>query len=162
MTKEFYEASIAAISSSKAKKAAFGAVYKGLPIVMFISYPLMLLYMLLTQDERFLKCFAVPLFMFLTLSLARRYINAPRPYEVYDFTPLYPKDTKGKSFPSRHTASAMVIAMAFLSFSPVLGAAFAAAAILIAASRIFGGVHFPKDVIAGVLYAVACGMVMIL
>lgn len=162
MTKELYERAMSAVTKTPARKAAFGAVYKGLPAVMFAAYPLLLVYLFITRDARLIKVVLVPLFMFLTLSAARYFINAPRPYEVYDITPIYAKDTKGKSFPSRHTASAAVIAMAFLSVSPLLGAPFLLAALLIAASRVLGGVHFPKDVIAGVLYAVACGAALFL
>ena len=162
MTKEFYERSIAAITATKMRKTAFGVVYKGFPAVMFLCYPVLLVYLFVTKDERLLKCILVPLFMFVSLSAARYFIDSPRPYEVYGYTPVYAKDTKGKSFPSRHTGSAMVLAVTFLSISPVLGIPFVIAALMIAASRIFGGVHFPKDVIAGTVYALICGAVLFL
>ena len=93
---------------------------------------------------------------------ARYLLNFPRPYEKYDITPIFPKNTVGKSFPSRHTASAAVIAGAFLYVSLPLGAVFLVIALLIAASRVVGGVHFTRDVAAGVLYALLCSAVYFL
>ena len=45
-------------------------------------------------------------------TLLRAAINRPRPYEALNFTPLFPKDTKGQSMPSRHCFSAAAIVAA--------------------------------------------------
>ena len=150
------------ITKSRARKLCFAFVYKVLPIVVFAGYAALLAFLFFRRDERLINCAAVPLFMFVTLSIARYLLNFERPYERYDIKPIYPKDKKGQSFPSRHTASAAVIAMTFLYVSPPLGAAFAVIALLIAASRAAGGVHFPRDVAAGLIYAVLCGAVLFL
>ena len=42
----------------------------------------------------------VPAFVFLGGTLLRARLNFPRPYEQPGFTPLVPKETHGKSFPS--------------------------------------------------------------
>ena len=49
--------------------------------------------------------------VFVGLSVVRKIINAPRPYEKFDMPPVLEKDTKGKSFPSRHVFSVFIIAM---------------------------------------------------
>ena len=67
---------------------------------------------------------------------------------------MKPKNTKGKSFPSRHTASAAVIAMTLLYVNIPVGIVFLAIALLIGISRICARVHFPRDVAAGYLYSV--------
>ncbi len=56
----------------------------------------------------------VPFLGFVTLTIVRRIINRPRPYEVDGIPPLIEKDTSGKSFPSRHVFSAYMIALTFL------------------------------------------------
>ena len=42
---------------------------------------------------------------------------------------------------------------------PPMGLVFLAVGILLAAARVLGGVHFPRDVLAGALLAVAAGWV---
>ena len=51
---------------------------------------------------------AIPGISFVAVSIFRKCYNAKRPYEIYDFKPLIPKDTIGKSFPSRHVFSIFV------------------------------------------------------
>lgn len=134
-------------------------VYKMLPLVVFISYPILLLYLTVTRDGRILQSITVPLGVFVTLTLIRKFLNFERPYEKYNIEPIFQKNTKGLSFPSRHTASAAVIAMTFLYINPLLGGVFLAISALIAVSRICSGVHFPRDVIAGFLYSVVLASV---
>ena len=43
-------------------------------------------------------------------------------------------------------------------FSPLWGAALMAAGAVMAAARVLGGVHFPRDVIAGALIGAGCGI----
>ena len=161
MTEERYKRCIDFVTATKRRRAVFAAVYKVLPVVVFAAYPVLLITLFLNKDSRLLACILVPLFMFVTLTIARYFINAQRPYEKFDISPVFPKSTVGKSFPSRHTASAAVIAFTILYVSPPFGAAFVAIALLIAASRVIGGVHFPKDVIAGILYAALCAVALI-
>ena len=91
---------------------------------------------------------------FVALSLARRAIDAPRPYEVYGLEPLIPKESRGKSFPSRHVFSICVIGTSLLYLAPPLGAALLALGALLAAARVLSGLHFGKDVLVGALIGV--------
>ncbi len=149
-TKEF-------ILKKRYRLIIFTIVYKYLPIVNIVAYPLLLLYLLFTKDERLLKCILIPLFMFVTLSGARYIINLERPYEKYDIEPIFFKNKKGRSFPSRHTGSAVMIALVFWYICPPLGACLFVVALLIGVSRVVGGVHFPRDVLCGAVYALVCG-----
>lgn len=130
-------------------------VYKYLSFLVVIGYFLLLAYLFFSRDARLLQSVTVPLGVFVTVTLIRKYINAQRPYEKINIEPLMHKNAKGKSFPSRHTASSAVIAMVFIFICPPLGAFYMLITILIALSRVFGGVHFPSDVIAAFIYAVA-------
>lgn len=154
---KFYTKISTPFKSSKTLMLILKFIYKILPIIVFISYPVLLGYLIFTHSYKLLRCITVPLGVFLSLTVFRALVNAERPYEKHGTAPLFPKSTKGKSFPSRHTASAAVIAMAMLYVNPVIGAVFLAVALLIALSRIIAGVHFPKDVAAGFLYAVIMG-----
>ncbi|MEU6896115.1 phosphatase PAP2 family protein, partial [Streptomyces sp. NPDC046557] len=55
------------------------------------------------------------------------------------------------SFPSNHSALAAAAAVALLYVSRRLGAAALTAAVLMAASRVWVGVHYPHDALAGFL-----------
>ena len=129
-------------------------VCKVFPLLVYIGYPLLLLYLMITWDSRILESITVPLGVFVTVTLIRKFMNFERPYECLNIEPLMQKDTKGLSFPSRHTASAAVIGMTFLYINIPLGIIYLSIALFIGLSRICAGVHFPRDVIAGFLYAV--------
>ncbi|MDO4290304.1 MAG: phosphatase PAP2 family protein, partial [Eggerthellaceae bacterium] len=102
----------------------------------------------------FASCVVVPAVAFVAVSVFRRAFNAPRPYEVLAIEPLISKDTRGKSFPSRHTFSMFTIACAWWQLEPVVGAVLGVAGAAMGAVRVLGGVHFPRDVVAGALSAV--------
>ena len=56
----------------------------------------------------------VPALGFVLLTLVRKWINQPRPYEAWEIIPLLDKDSAGNSMPSRHVFSATIISMACL------------------------------------------------
>lgn len=111
------------------------------------------------QDARVLRYLAVCAVSFAALSALRAALDWPRPYESFDIDPLVHKDTRGKSFPSRHIFSASVIACALLWLNAWLGAAGFAATAAIAVIRVVGGVHFPRDVVAGAAMGILCGVI---
>jgi undecaprenyl-diphosphatase len=55
------------------------------------------------------------------------------------------------SFPSDHATAAFAIAFAVFFVSRRVGTGFLVAATLVALSRVFVGLHYPSDVVAGVL-----------
>ena len=130
---------------------ALGISVKLLPGLVYAAYPLMLLYLLLFRQEYLLRSILVPAAGFLIATVLRAGINAPRPYEVLGIPSLTPKETKGKSFPSRHAACAAVIAVTALKVLPPLGAVLCGIALLISVSRVLAGVHFVRDVVCGLL-----------
>ena len=87
---------------------------------------------------------------FVLVTVLRRLIAAPRPFEVYRFTPMLGRHRPSLSFPSRHLYSAAVITVASVwvfgwqtvYFNGVI-------TLLLTAVRVIGGVHFIRDVVAG-------------
>ena len=76
----------------------------------------------------------------------------PRPFVTHQaFTHLLSAPSPDPSFPSDHAAVAFAIAFAVLAFSRRAGLFFLAAATLISLSRIALGLHYPTDVLAGML-----------
>ena len=97
----------------------------------------------------------IPASGFVILSLLRKKINAPRPYEKWDIKPLLDRDSPGQSMPSRHVFSATIISMACLHTSLTMGMICLILSAFLGLVRVLGGVHFPKDVVVGYI----CGLV---
>ena len=104
----------------------------------------------------------VPASGFVILSLLRKKINAPRPYEEWDIKPLLDRDSPGQSMPSRHVFSATIISMACLHASLSVGVILLVLSALLGLVRVLGGVHFPKDVVVGYICALVWGVIFFL
>lgn len=86
---------------------------------------------------------------FVLISLVRKIINSPRPYECYDFYDILPKERLGLSFPSRHVFSAFIIGVMAFSVSVPLALAALLMGVTLAACRVLLGIHYIRDVVAG-------------
>lgn len=124
----------------------------------YAAYPLCLALLLWQRDPRLIRAVAVPAVSFVAVSVFRHLCDAKRPYEVLEIRPLIHKDKKGKSFPSRHVFSMFVIAMTFLWLLPPVGVLFLLMGAVLAACRVIGGVHWPRDVLVGAAVGIASGV----
>ena len=104
----------------------------------------------------------VPASGFVILSLLRKKLNAPRPYEVWEIVPLLDRDSPGQSMPSRHVFSATIISMACLHASLSVGLILLILSAILGLVRILGGVHYPKDVVVGYMCALVWGVIFFL
>lgn len=133
---------------------------QGLTYLGYCLYPLLLVLVALTRTTDLWRFVLVPGASFVLLSLVRARIDAPRPYEVLAIDPLIHKATRGRSFPSRHVFSIFVIAMAWLAYLPSVGITLLVLGVLMAVVRVLGGVHWPRDVVAGALCGIAAGLLL--
>ena len=104
----------------------------------------------------------VPASGFVILSLLRKKINAPRPYEVWEIIPLLDRDSPGQSMPSRHVFSATIISMACLHASLTMGMICLTLSAFLGLVRVLGGVHYPKDVVVGYICGLVWGVIFFL
>lgn len=137
-------------------------VYYGLPLAVFLGYPVLLVYAFFAKQEVFVKALLVPAAVFLLITLLRKQIKEQRPYDKFQISPVIPKNSKPDSMPSRHTASAFIIATAFMAVNVYAGSVYMLIALLISLSRVCAGVHYAKDVIAGAATALIIGIIFIL
>lgn len=135
--------------------------YKLLPLLIFIAYPLLVVLCFIFAKEIFLQILFVPACVFVLVSALRVLINENRPYEKYGVPSVFNKQTSGKSMPSRHTASAFIISLAFLKAAPPLGIFFLIISCAIALSRVLAGVHYIRDVLLGAAISIAAGFVFL-
>ena len=90
----------------------------------------------------------------------KRLILRPRPYlVVYGLVCLVPPESS-TSFPSGHAASSFVCACLLTCLFGKKGALAYIPASLIALSRIYVGVHYPSDVLAGIALGTLVGTVV--
>ena len=164
MKGEYYKEMNAYFSNSKPKTTMVKSLHDILPVIMMVSYPVQLVYLLFKDgfatgitSVEFLKFTLVPLALLLVVTIVRAVINAKRPYEVYDYEPVVKTKKTGKSFPSRHTTCAFIIAMAFLYINTGLGIVMLILATMIGITRIISGAHFIKDVVSGALIGIITG-----
>lgn len=104
----------------------------------------------------------VPASGFVILSLLRKKINAPRPYEEWTIKPLLDRDSPGQSMPSRHVFSATIISMACLHASLTMGMICLTLSAFLGLVRVLGGVHYPKDVVVGYICGLVWGVIFFL
>jgi membrane-associated phospholipid phosphatase len=74
-----------------------------------------------------------------------------RPYAAHPSVLVLVDRTTDWSFPSDHSVMAGAAAVGLLLVSRRLGAVTAVAAVLMAATRVYVGAHYPHDVVAGLL-----------
>lgn len=89
---------------------------------------------------------------FVLVSVFRHIFNAPRPYELTDFSDFairLPGNKKGRSFPSRHMFSSFVIGTSLLFIHVPVAILLLALGLFLGVWRVFRGIHFPRDIVAG-------------
>ena len=91
------------------------------------------------------------------------FVHRPRPYTIIDGLILITRKPHDSSFPSGHTSAAFVVSCAItwcLSRKKKwIGIILIIIASLIAFSRLYVGVHYPTDVLAGILLGVGISIV---
>ena len=146
---ETYKSIVGFFKRNKPCNTVLKLCYNFLPLIMFVSYGILIVFMFFSDIKIFARITLSPLTVFAIVTFFRKIFNRPRPYEKFATTSVFGKNKKGESMPSRHTACSFIIAMAFMYVSIPLGIAYLIISTLIMISRVLAGVHFISDVIAG-------------
>lgn len=154
---ETYKSIVGFFKRNKPCNTVLKLCYNFLPLIMFVSYGILIVFMLFSDIKIFARITLSPLTVFVIVTFFRKIFNRPRPYEKFATTSVFGKNKKGESMPSRHTACAFIIAMAFMYVSIPLGIAYLIISALIMISRVLAGVHFISDVIAGMAISLLYG-----
>ena len=151
MTRETYIRMTAATRQTLARLPG-GSKWLRLPTLLCAAvYLITLLHLMLAGDPRIVRALFVPAACFILCTALRPLINRQRPYDRFGAEPVGSfVRGKGKSMPSRHTASAAAIAfaVAYVFPSPAIIVCMAVLCALIASFRVLAGQHYPGDVLA--------------
>lgn len=91
--------------------------------------------------------------------ILKNLVNRTRPYEVIDGLVCLVSPAKDASFPSGHTGASFASAVAVYRQLPKrYGVLLLILAVLIAFSRLYVGIHYPTDVLGGLVTGIALGM----
>ena len=161
---EWYDHIAGKIKNNPLFLSLLRAFNRFMTLVMPIVYLTLLVTTYLQQGfgKQVLMYVFVPASGFVILSLLRKKINAPRPYEIWEIVLLLDRDSPGQSMPSRHVFSASIISMACLHASLSVGVILLVFSVLLGLVRVLGGVHFPKDVVVGYICGLMWGVIFFL
>lgn len=124
----------------------------------------LLLYLRGTPANRriaILTVIALTISFFLSNELLKGLVTRTRPYLSLDEIITLVKPLQSTSFPSGHTATSFACAVVLARAGGIMRWLPLTVAVLIGFSRIYVGVHYPFDVLAGALVGLLCGMLVL-
>lgn len=93
------------------------------------------------------------------VSLVGRIVERQRPFTLTPEAEQLVDHAPHRSFPSRHSACAAVMTTIALPRAPIIGSLMGFGALGLAVSRVYTGLHYPTDILAGWLIGAAIGII---
>jgi undecaprenyl-diphosphatase len=118
---------------------------------LFISAITLLLIIFTTNQTRLtaISSAAALALSHIPVQLVKKLFPRKRPYLQIETTKILPNPLKDHSFPSGHTTAVFSVIVPFLIQLPSLAAILIPLALSVGISRIYLGLHYPSDVLAG-------------
>lgn len=134
-------------------------------IAKYLGYVLVfcLLLFLIANFRKYLKMviqaiIASVLARFAVVTFIRWLLPRPRPFINNSVNLLF--ENNGSSFPSGHAAFFFALSFIVYLYNKKIGALFFLATILICLARVFAGIHWPSDILAGAIIGLLTALVI--
>lgn len=122
----------------------------------WIALTFLLIYIRKTRRTGYTSLIAMTIGLLVVNVILKNWIARVRPYELIEGLQLIIKKQKDFSFPSGHACNSFAAGWAmFRGLKKRWGVAALVLAILITLSRIYVGVHYPTDILAGAAIGIA-------
>lgn len=125
--------------------------------VFFIIYFLAVLYLLIFDYNKLIRVLLVPAFTVLLNIFLRKVFKAKRPFDELNINKMI-EHKSNYSFPSNHCVCSMIISVSIIYINIKLGFIMIILTIFTALSRIMTGLHYPSDVVAGLIIGLITGI----
>lgn len=112
-----------------------------------------------TRKTGFMLAMSLILGLLVCNVMLKPLVARPRPYSVRTDVIMLVEALNDYSFPSGHTVAAFEAATVMMIQKKAAGIVFTVLAVLIAFSRLYLYVHYPTDIIAGIVIGVISGIV---
>ncbi|MEH7012924.1 phosphatase PAP2 family protein [Neobacillus niacini] len=118
---------------------------------LFISITTLLLMILSTSQTRLaaISSAAALALSHIPVQVVKKLFPRKRPYLLFETTKILPNPLKDHSFPSGHTTAVFSVIVPFVILNPILATVLIPLGLCVGISRIYLGLHYPSDVIAG-------------
>lgn len=103
--------------------------------------------------------------LWMAVELMKLITGRARPFYAFEETKIVGWRERGRSFPSGHTAQTfflMALLIYYFQLGPAGSLALYTLALLVGFTRVYIGVHYPRDVLAGAILGVAWGILIAL
>jgi undecaprenyl-diphosphatase len=123
----------------------------GIGGALFISITTLLLIIFSTGETRLtaISSAAALALSHIPVQVVKKLFPRKRPYLLFETTKILPNPLKDHSFPSGHTTAVFSVIVPFVISNPVLTAVLIPLGLCVGISRIYLGLHYPSDVLAG-------------
>jgi membrane-associated phospholipid phosphatase len=128
--------------------------------ILFIALAVLMMFFKNTRRSGVTALTAMTFGLIVTNLTIKPLLSRARPWVVMSDFDVLVKSSDPNSFPSGHTCAAFAFALALCLSAPErwMKIAAMAAAVLMGLSRLYVGVHFPSDVLAGAIIGSLCGL----
>jgi undecaprenyl-diphosphatase len=141
----------------------FDEVFPSLRELTYVFWFLLIVYFWMKNEKKMALLLTVSIVAGALFTYPLKFlINRARPYETIESARLLTPHEYDPSFPSCHVEMSFLASTVISRFHPEYAKYLYAFSFIVALSRVYVGVHFPGDVVAGMILGIIIGKVMIM